>query len=70
MDFCTTYGNWCWDLKIDKITFQTSVYILYSSEIYATTGIKEGWIYVYIADIHKISYVNEQEENLFSNFFF
>ena len=27
-----------WDLTIDKITFQTGVYILYSSEIYVTTG--------------------------------
>ena len=26
------------DLKIDKITFQTVVYILYLSEIYVATG--------------------------------
>ena len=31
-----------WDLKIDKITFQMGVYILYSSEIYAATGEKMG----------------------------
>ena len=27
-----------WDLKIDKITFQTGVYILYSSRICVVTG--------------------------------
>ena len=27
-----------WDIKINKIAFQTGVYILYSSEIYVATG--------------------------------
>ena len=33
--------KWFWNLKIDKITFQTGVYILYSTEISAAMGLQK-----------------------------
>jgi hypothetical protein len=43
-----------WDLKIDKITFQTRVYILYSSEICVATKFVQLW-QIFIGSVARYS---------------